>query len=573
MLKRNKQFLMGAAVGSGMGAAAAEQAGADFLLALSAGRLRTMGVPSPASLLPIYRGTDFVVEFARTEILGRTKLPLFLGVLAFDPRIDPTSFLDRFASIGVSGVTNFPSLIHFGERREALAALGIGFDREIAFLKAAKQRGFATIGYVRTSDDAREMALADIDAICMNFVLNPGRPEAEKDERLTQEIFARSADILKAVRGVRPSMLCLLGGGPIASAADLMEYCRKANIGGFIGGSTLDQLPLERSLVDTVSAFRSIRELQLRVDQLEDRLRQLGRRHGLVAQSTAMGRTLQQAVRLAKGRGHILVSGEPGTGRETVAKLIVQQSKAGAGRTHSLDYRPGADGQFNAKLFGVEARAKSRRVLSYLEVATAIIIRCRAALPAKIRERIGHFMRTGQFVAEGGDIVRKSKARLIFVTEDKATDLLNGEQMSDPFAASLRGNRVFVPPLRDRLEDLPFLFKQYAGALSEDSRQEVEIENDALRELLRHNWPRNLIEFKAVVAWMVNERSMSFSLDDLRDRLNVSRNILSERRISERDLIVEALVKHNLRRGETAIYLGVSRKTLYNKIKKYQIFA
>ena len=564
---------MGAAIGSGMGALAAEQAGADFLVALSAGRLRTMGVPSPASLLPIYGGTDFTVDFAKRELLGRTALPVIVGVPAFDPRIDPDRLLDDLAASGFAGVTNFPSLMHFGERQAALKTLGIGFDREVRFLEAARTRDLATIGYVRTSNEAKDMVLAGIDALCMNFMLNPSKPGGEKNESLTTEIHARSADILRIARNLRPSLTCFLGGGPIADAADLMEYCRKAKVNGFIGGSTLDQLPLERSLVDTLSGFRSIRELQSRVDQLEKQLHRLGRRYGLVAQSTAMNRALRQAIDLAKGKSHVLVLGELGTGRRTVANLIVSQSRDGSASPAVLTYSAASERDFASRLFGKEGGGGGKRTLACLEVASFVVIRCETGLSVAMQERLAGFMATGQFVAEGGRSPRKSKARLVFVMDDTIAGLQDHGAVSEPFVRCLKGNSVVVPPLRERIEDISPLIKQYAGSLANGGQDDYEFENEVLKLLLRHDWPGNLIEFREIVGWMVNDRQMAFSEAELKDRLGLRRQPGAARQISERDLIIEALLKHDLRRSETAGFLGVSRKTLYNKIKKYRIFA
>src|SRR3546814_2724697 len=74
------RFLIGAAIGSGNIALAAEQGGADFLLAINAGRLRNMGAPSIACLLPLFDDGPINEDFARRERLPLCKAPLLLGV-------------------------------------------------------------------------------------------------------------------------------------------------------------------------------------------------------------------------------------------------------------------------------------------------------------------------------------------------------------------------------------------------------------------------------------------------------------------------------------------------------------
>src|ERR1700722_17673745 len=82
MVPQRGRFLVGAAIGTGMAAKAAERGGADFLLALNAGRFRSMGLPSAACLLALRDANDLVMEFGRSEILTQTSLPVFFGAAA-----------------------------------------------------------------------------------------------------------------------------------------------------------------------------------------------------------------------------------------------------------------------------------------------------------------------------------------------------------------------------------------------------------------------------------------------------------------------------------------------------------
>ncbi|MGY4606428.1 putative TIM-barrel enzyme [Bradyrhizobium sp. USDA 4474] len=154
--RNSRSFVLGAGIGSGMTARAAERAGADFVLALNAGRFRAMGGASPASILPIRNSNEFVAGFGRTEILPNTKLPVFFGVCTFDPELDLDRWLDRIIKWGFAGVTNFPSVIHIDDhRRSLLEKSGLGYSREIELLVKAAKRGVMTIGYTRSQSEAR----------------------------------------------------------------------------------------------------------------------------------------------------------------------------------------------------------------------------------------------------------------------------------------------------------------------------------------------------------------------------------------------------------------------------------
>src|SRR5688572_11911074 len=102
------RFLLGAAIGTGMAAKAAERGGADFLLALSAGRFRSMGMPSAACMLALRDSNRMVMEFGRSEILTRTSLPVFFGAAAFGTD-DFAPLMEQITTAGFAGVVNFPS--------------------------------------------------------------------------------------------------------------------------------------------------------------------------------------------------------------------------------------------------------------------------------------------------------------------------------------------------------------------------------------------------------------------------------------------------------------------------------
>src|SRR5687767_12336559 len=107
------EFLVGAAVGAGLFADAAARGGADFVLALSAGRLRLMGTASIACMLPLCDSNARVASFGAPEFLGRCSAPVFFGACAMTPDRSAAQIAASIADLGFVGVTNFPSLNHY----------------------------------------------------------------------------------------------------------------------------------------------------------------------------------------------------------------------------------------------------------------------------------------------------------------------------------------------------------------------------------------------------------------------------------------------------------------------------
>ncbi|GGI26065.1 MULTISPECIES: phosphoenolpyruvate hydrolase family protein [Bradyrhizobium] len=572
--RNSRSFVLGAGIGSGMTARAAERAGADFVLALNAGRFRAMGGSSPASILPIRDSNEFVAGFGRTEILPSTKLPVFFGACTFDPRLDLDRFLDRIIRWGFTGVTNFPSVIHIDDfRRSLLEKSGLGYEREIELLTKARQRGLMTIAYTRSQAEARRMVEAGIEAICINFNLNRS-VESGSDPSISQsELAARTSAVTRVAHSTDKNVICLLGGGPITKPDELLDICRETGVQGFIGGSSLDRVPLEMSVLEVTSGFKTIHLLREKVDLLERQLQLSGFRHGVIAQSSVMKRVLETAKRLAANPNPVLVWGETGSGKRRIANLVHSFSDRKHTKAALFQCRAGpAAGNIGA-LFGAERDETRKRQLSILEAAngTAVLLLHLDQLPRDGQERLADYLETGGFAPLNGVSVVRSNARII-ATATIARSASLQTVLCPRLLALFTGLDIALPALPDRLEDLPQLVQHFTVEAKGDSNAPtLGIENSAFLALAGHDWPGNLRELRQIVNQLVTLQLSHITADVLRPLLTASSAVKRTNVFSEREWIIEGLKRNKLHRGKTAQSLGLSRKTLYNKIKKLRI--
>ncbi len=560
-----ERFRVGAAVGSGMAARAAENAGADFILALGAGKLRSMGIPSPASLLPIFDPVDFTLQFAARELAPRVELPVYAGLPLFDPRLEIDALLPRLRSLKIVGLTNFPAVFHFGARAAALEKHGLGFQREVDFLTAAKAEGFDTIGYVRSRGEATRMVEAGITSLCINFGLNPSvQDDGVKDETL-QQLALAAKGIVDSVRRPQRSLTVYLGGGPVSGGAELDRLCRKAGIDGFIGGSAMDRAPLEKSLLNSVASFRQIEVLQNRVERLERRLDRYSNRYGIICRSDAMDQMLNQVEStIHEGARLFLFCGETATGRRTIADMVAQRLlKKEKGKHWVLDLSTSREGV--GDLLGVEGDARLRRKVGILELAgeaDVITIYGFDSLSPNDSQKLERIIASGEYRTEND--ARTLWCSAVFI-------LVLGEEIHSQPRALVNDSKnqvIHVPPLRDRIEDIPLLVKSFATEIGTDAS---ELPSAIVPTLIRHNWPGNLAELERTVAWLMTDRKGTCSEAELISYLGGGQTSTENTSISQRDRIIQALLLNNLNRTKTAEHLGVTRKTLYNQIKKYNI--
>ncbi len=550
-----------------MAAHAAEAAGADFILALGAGKMRSMGIPSPASLLPIYDAVDLTLDFAAKELVPRVNLPVYVGLPLFDPRLEVEALLERLDTLKLSGVTNFPAVFHFGKRAEILEAHGLGYRREINFLAAAKAKGLETIGYVRNRDEANRMASAGITTLCINFGLNPHSRDKSINDETLDRLALSAKEIVDSVRKHKKNLKIYLGGGPITGGAELDKLCRKAGIEGFIGGSALDRAPLEKSLVNSVASFREIEVLQNRVERLERRLRQYGKRYDLVCLADAMDRMLDQVEAIISDGSHLILKGETATGRHKVAKMAVVRSiQKTNGKRWKLDL---SEPQLSSDDFFGKSRSPGvRRRVGILELANESDILTLVGvehLQEEDQNRIAEVILSGKYCCNGSDLERHSGARIVLILGNE--NILE-QQLAQNLRLIAKEKAIEVPPLRDRIEDIPMLVKNMISEMTDEPR---ELPPSIIRILIRHNWPGNLNELRQAVKWLVEEKDTSFNQSRLIEHLGADTRTVGSMKISQRDRVVKALLLNNLSRTKTAEYLGITRKTLYNRIKKYDI--
>ena len=540
-MSKRVEILVGAAIGLGMTARAAADGGADFLLALSAGRLRVMGAPSLAAMLPIRDSNAFTDEFARGEILERVAIPVFFGAAACDPRLSVTALLGHIRDAGYQGVANFPTVIHYdGAFRAALEQSGLGFTREVEMLRAAPRFGLATLGYAKTRAEVDALIGAGVERLCLNFGWNSGGNQGVPSGVPLDQAAERARRVFAHVRRRAPGTLCLVEGGPIIDPGHLLQVCDTSRADGYVGGSTLDRLPLEMSVMQTTSAFKTA--ALLRAEPAEA----AGRLPGLAGRSQAIRQLAARVVRLVATDLPILVEGEPGTGRTTIARAIHQAS----GRAGSITFLDARE-DIAPRLF----REGEPAALLALRQST-VVIENADALPPTLRARLADWTERGSFerFAKAGE--RVPRARLVF------THPAGGEAL----ARSLSAQRLVLPPLRDRMEDLPLLAR---AMLRGAQRGSAELEPAALRLLMARSWPGNLRELAEVLARAATEGPGGrITLAALEAQLGPAGVIGLVPQGDERAWILDALRRHRFRRGEAAAFLGISRKTLYNRMRR-----
>lgn len=254
--------IIGAVSGSGMTAKYAAMGGADFLLALSAGKFRIMGRGSLASYFCYGNSNEIVMDMGTHELIPLMKdLPILFGLFASDPSIHIYDYLKEIKSAGFSGIVNFPTVALIdGQFREAIEEDGNTYAHEVEAIRLANHLGLFTVAFVTDEEQTRQMLEAGADVICIHLgVTKGGFMGASK--YISLEGARKMIDRLFSVcEEIRPEAFRMIYAGPANTPADTQYLYGNTACQGYIGGSTFDRLPSEKAIIDSVRDFRSLDE-------------------------------------------------------------------------------------------------------------------------------------------------------------------------------------------------------------------------------------------------------------------------------------------------------------------------
>ena len=242
-----------------MTARCAVRGGADFILALSAGHFRQIGLGSFSSLLCYANSNELVMTFGTRELLPAVlDTPVIFGLNATDPTINLYEYLKTIQERGFAGINNFPTVgLIDGTFRHALEQEGIVFEREVEAVRIAHFLGLFTVAFVFEKEQAKAIIEAGADVICVHLGLTVGGQKGAHKAVSLELSRMKMDDIMAYCEQLKPGIIQVVYGGPISRPEDMPYFYQNPNCSGYIGGSAFERIPVEKALTETVQAFRS----------------------------------------------------------------------------------------------------------------------------------------------------------------------------------------------------------------------------------------------------------------------------------------------------------------------------
>lgn len=277
----------------------------------------------------------------------------------------------------------------------------------------------------------------------------------------------------------------------------------------------------------------------------------------------------------------VFIQGESGTGKELVANTIWHYSKRNNSPLVALNCATLSENLIESEIFGHEKGAFTNAYQTkhgIVEVADkgTLFLDEIGEMPLGLQAKLLRFLDSGEFRRVGSNRTLKVDVRIIAATNKNLIDLVKGGTFREDLFYRLNVINITIPPLRERREDIPelarYFLDKYAGKLSKPVRGYTA---KATERLNSYHWPGNVRELENVV-----ERAVILCDDDNigPEYLSIPAGVSTQGRNAqpsleqwEREYIIRVLNEAGGNQSKASQILGIDRKTLYLKLKKYGI--
>ncbi len=341
----------------------------------------------------------------------------------------------------------------------------------------------------------------------------------------------------------------------------------------------MDSARLKTCIERALEKKETMREVQ----GLRRRLKQLGSAE-FIGQSSAMRRVFELIQRVAPAKASVAITGESGTGKEMVARSVHNLSLRREKPFIAVNCASIPATLMESEMFGHERGAftgADQRRPGVFELAHGgtLFLDEVGEIPVELQAKLLRVLEEGRLRRLGGKVELEVDVRVLCATNRDLKAEIKNQRFREDLFFRLNVFQIALPPLRDRREDIPLLVQYFVDKFNADSGKRVSgVHPEALEVLKNYDWPGNIRELRNAV-----ERAVILCDVDLITREQLPPDMAGkgpERQsfrltygltldAVEKEYIVGSLQRNGGNKARTAEILGVSEKTLYNKLNRY----
>lgn len=381
-------------------------------------------------------------------------------------------------------------------------------------------------------------------------------------------------DLLK-IKQPETIFMLITGYGSIDSAVESMK------LGAFdyiIKPFNLDEFVMKfEKAVDVIKLNDQLKNLRTQIDETSSF-------SNIIGSSRKMKSVFELIRNVSRSDANIFIEGQSGTGKELVARAIHHNSPRSNGPFIAINCSAIPDNLLESELFGHTKGAytgavDSQKGVFELADGGTLLLDEIAEMPYLLQSKLLRVIETWEVKPLGSDKVKKVDIRLLSATNQNIKDVIEEKKFREDLYYRIATVTISLPPLNDRVEDIPMLANHFIKRFSEKMGRNFTLNSDVIELLMAHNWKGNVRELESVI-----ERALISAESDVLLKSNFKFLTASpgdERTFGtsgnmdlkdlERVYIKKILEENGWNKLQAAKVLGIDRKTLYKKIKEYDL--
>lgn len=368
---------------------------------------------------------------------------------------------------------------------------------------------------------------------------------------------------------------------------DIAAQAIKLGADDYIPKARLNFDELEHRILKTLK----LQKLETENEDLHQRLEQKFGLENIVGDSKPMHEIFETVRQVAPTRRTVLITGESGTGKELIAKAIHQLSPRARAPLVAVHCAGLPASLLESELFGHEKGAFTgahERRLGRVESANggSLFLDEIGEIDATTQVKLLRFLGERTFERIGSSKTQVSDVRIICATNKNLEELVRRGSFREDLYYRLAVVPIHLPPLRERVGDIPLLANFYLKQFAEEDGKAVKsFSTEAMDLMLRHRWPGNVRELNTAVQHaVVMARGEAIQPKDLPAAIRLPAAEITARETNdkfstgqltvkeaEKQLVIHALQECDGNRTKAAEKLGMSRRTLHRKLHEYHL--
>ncbi|HTR44306.1 MAG TPA: nif-specific transcriptional activator NifA [Thermodesulfovibrionales bacterium] len=404
-----------------------------------------------------------------------------------------------------------------------------------------------------------------------------------------EPLFLNKTGSRKEVNKDNVAFLCV----PIKFKSEVLGVLSVDRLFGAKGVSFEEDLRLLKIIASLIAqSVRLSREVEKEKEALIEETEELRRKlkgryriENVIGQSEKMQEVFEAVHRVSSSKATVLLRGESGTGKELIAKAVHYMSPRAKGPFIKFNCASIPEGLLESELFGHEkgsftgAVAMRKGKFELADRGTLLLDEI-GDLPLNLQPKILRVLQEREIERVGSEKTIKVDIRLVAATSRNLEDLVGTGKFREDLYYRLNVVPIFLPPLRERREDMPPLLEFFLQRFNEENGKNVSMSPEALAVLMEYDWPGNVRELENAIERLVvmahknivkvADLPLTFRFPEARD-VPVKGSLTSTIEETERTRILAALEKTGWVQAKAARFLGITPRQIGYKILKYDL--